>query len=64
MAEQRIAVVLPQRLKEYYAEKPASEVNADAKLAELIQKRKEVEERLQKANEYRENFDCYIKASI
>lgn len=64
MAEQRIAIVLPQRLTNYYAEKPVSEVKADERLLELIQKRKEVEEWLQTANEYRENFDCYIKVLL
>ncbi|KAI6177384.1 BUD13-like protein [Aphelenchoides bicaudatus] len=62
LAEQRVSVVLPQRLKEYYAEKPSAETKADERLLALIQKRKEVEECLQKANDYRENFDCYIKA--
>jgi hypothetical protein len=61
LAEQRVAIVLPQRLKQYFSQKPESEEVSDKRLEDLIQKRREIEALLKTANEYRENFDCYIK---
>ncbi|KAI6202161.1 CXXC-type zinc finger protein 1 [Aphelenchoides besseyi] len=62
LAQQRLQTLLPIRLKQYYAERPLSEVTSDQRLFDLIKKRTEIEEQLKVADKYRTNMDCYIAA--
>lgn len=60
MAERRIERVLPDRVRDFYADMPDTETRADERLHALVTKRAAIEAQLEVADDYRRSFDCYI----
>ncbi|KAI6233921.1 CXXC-type zinc finger protein 1 [Aphelenchoides fujianensis] len=62
MAKNRIEELLPERLKQHYERMPLTEVNSDQRMYELLERRKEVELKLEDVAKYRQNLILYINA--
>lgn len=60
LAQIRLARVLPQRVQDFYNEKPLCELDADRKIQKLTSKKAQIEEGLALADSYTKNLDLYL----
>ncbi|CAD5205720.1 unnamed protein product [Bursaphelenchus okinawaensis] len=60
LAKIRLCRVLPQRVADFYGEKPISEMEADLKIQQLTKKKAEIENGLSLADSYTKNLDLYL----